>query len=435
MAHAKLSPSSSAQWTLCAAAPRRQEGMPDESGDAADYGTVAHDLGEKCLKAGNDDLLDAYKGKFAAVDAVGDVTYFPTKAMCGDSTAHSIDDEMIDGVKVYTEFVRKLAQGGELMVEQRLSIEHITGEEGAKGTSDSVILFPDEICVIDLKFGQGVKVFASEYVSTVAADQNSDRKPNTQLAMYADAAVQEFSAFGDFKRVRIIIVQPRLGHVDEFVMTMDEHNAWIDWIRERAAATRNPDAPAVPSDKACQWCKAKGSCSELQAFSLNEAFGDFDSLEDADVRNVETPELPVVFAKLNLIKGWVKAIEERVYDELNSGHPVIGYKLVDGRKGNRKWASDEKAVELFTSFRLKETEMYNRKVISPSDAEKLLKKESPRRWTKVEPLIKQSDGSPTVVEDSDPRPAIVRGNVADDFEDETQTNPIPAGEAMAEFFS
>ena len=46
---------------------------------------------------------------------------------------HLVDDEMADCVHRYVDFVRDLAMGGELFVEERLSIEHMTfGEKGAR---------------------------------------------------------------------------------------------------------------------------------------------------------------------------------------------------------------------------------------------------------------------------------------------------------------
>lgn len=46
------------------------------------------------------------------------------------------------------------------------------------------------------------------------------------------------------------------------------------------------------------------------------------------------------------------------------------------------------------------------KLISPTRAEKLIKKASPRRWPKVEPLITRPDGKPVVAPQSAPRPAL-----------------------------
>ncbi|MGJ7321623.1 DUF2800 domain-containing protein, partial [Morganella morganii] len=67
-------------------------------------------------------------------------------------------------------------------------------------------------------------------------------------------------------------------------------------------------------------------------------------------------------------------------------------------------------------FRLKQDQMYSMKVISPTQAEKLIKKDSPRRWTKLEALITRSDGKPTVAPETDPRPALVI-NPETDFDD------------------
>jgi hypothetical protein len=67
-------------------------------------------------------------------------------------------------------------------------------------------------------------------------------------------------------------------------------------------------------------------------------------------------------------------------------------------------------------MRLKQEQMYNFKLISPTQADKLLAKESPRRWKKVEALITQHDGSPSVAPESDKRPALVIAPPADDFE-------------------
>ncbi|GJL40752.1 hypothetical protein AE07_00102 [Enterobacter cloacae BWH 43] len=60
--------------------------------------------------------------------------------------------------------------------------------------------------------------------------------------------------------------------------------------------------------------------------------------------------------------------------------------------------------------------MYSQKVITPSQAEDLLKVDSPRRWTKVEALITRADGKPTVAPESDPRPAL-NINPVNDFDD------------------
>ena len=64
-------------------------------------------------------------------------------------------------------------------------------------------------------------------------------------------------------------------------------------------------------------------------------------------------------------------------------------------------------------MRLKVAEMYNHKLKSPAQLEKVLK-DKPRKWAKVTNLITQTSGKPTIALESDKRSAI--GNKADDFE-------------------
>lgn len=72
-------------------------------------------------------------------------------------------------------------------------------------------------------------------------------------------------------------------------------------------------------------------------------------------------------------------------------------------------------------MRLKEAEMYDFKLISPTTAEKLHKAGTigPRQWPKVQALITQSEGKPHVAPESDSRPALVVTPVVDDFTDVT----------------
>jgi hypothetical protein len=75
-------------------------------------------------------------------------------------------------------------------------------------------------------------------------------------------------------------------------------------------------------------------------------------------------------------------------------------------------------------MRLKQDEMYSFTLISPTAAEKLLAKESPKRWAKLQPLITRSEGSITVAPVSDNRPAIEVKPVADDFTDLTADSSV-----------
>ena len=101
-----------------------------------------------------------------------------------------------------------------------------------------------------------------------------------------------------------------------------------------------------------------------------------------------------------------------------SGSEVPGYKLVAGKKGNRQWSDAKLAEETLKMMRLKESEMYDFKLISPTTADKLAKIGTIgiRQWPKLQELITQKTGSPHVAPVTDSRPALMAKPVADEFE-------------------
>jgi hypothetical protein len=442
--HARLSASGSGRWTVCHAAPSREDGLPDSSSDAANWGTVAHDLSEKCLKAGDDLVLSMALGKDAHVQDDGTVIYRqPDNGLC---SGVEVTQELIDCAETYIEFVRDLAKGGELMVEQRLSIEHITGEPGARGTSDSVILFPRELTIVDLK-GGFMKVTASDLLEghafTTAPKVMRDRalfgkevrKPNTQLLMYAEAARNELEFFHEFDQIRLIVVQPRLKWVDEFVMSVPDFLIWVEWVKAQAEATRSPDAKAVPGPDQCQWCKAY-PCADAERAALETAFGAFEEL-NADMRTLQpsVAQLGQVKAMLPMLRKYCDYIDARVFGELQAGRNVSGWKLIDGEQGDRKWKDELQAEKALIAAGLSPTDYKQpAKLISPTMAEALtkpkVKKLSKEAWEKLQANVSRAPGSPKVVEASDPRPARVN-SIADNFDFEDDE---PAGEAF-DFFN
>ncbi|RQQ30511.1 DUF2800 domain-containing protein [Burkholderia stagnalis] len=432
--HALLSPSSAYTWIECAASTAAQIGQPDESSEYADEGTAAHELAKWCLES----VLDAesFLGTIIPVgtvmrrdDETGETITEPRRTFEVDEEMAAYVQMYVDGVRERVEALRLAGAEVTLLVEQRLSIEHITGEAGAKGTSDCVIIavWPDggaEIEVRDLKYGRGVAVQAER---------------NYQAMIYADAAHEEHSAFYDFERINIVIHQPRVNEKpSEWATTATELHAWISEIAKPAASravlyvgSTTPLSPSDfnPGEKQCKFCKAKAVCPALAAHVEQTIGADFDTLDagingpDAayatSVTNVDlldNERLGVIYASLDLIDSWAKAVRGRIEHELLQARAVPGVKLVAGRRGARQWNEPEAAEALLKSMRLKQDEMYNFKLISPTQADKLLRNESPRRWKKVEALIVQRDGRPSVAPDSDPRPALEIQPPENDFE-------------------
>jgi hypothetical protein len=366
--------------------------FPDSSSHFAAEGTVAHELASECLISGADPALMI--GKPATVDEFDFV----------------IGEDMVDHVKDYMKLVREYAEGGELLVEKRVGIGHLTGEEGAGGTSDAIIIKGSEIIIIDLKYGVGVKV---------------DAGGNQQLMLYALGALNEYDLIGDFDTVTMVIHQPRLNHVSEYSIPVSELLTFSDEVRSAADKVRSPDATLVSGEKQCKFCKAKAVCPALRADMAEVVGGAADVSDFADLVPQEiTSEtsdnyLPVAMSKVEMVEQWCKAVRAETERRLLAGQPVTGYKLVQGRAGNRDW-KDPKAVEemMKKTFRMRDDQVYDLKLISPTKAEKVFK-ENPKRWANLQEQIARSDGKPSVAPATDNRPEMVVKPVMDDFRDLT----------------
>jgi hypothetical protein len=408
--HALLSPSSAEKWMGCPGSLFMEKGEPDNGSGYADEGTAAHFLASECLS--NDVHPATHLGK--RIEIMPEGARWQGEKIEG--SWFEVTPEMEAHVNTYVQAVRKYAEGGTLFVEQRLPITTWTGEPDAAGTSDAVILTADgELIVIDLKYGMGEQVSPEE---------------NKQLMIYALAAHEEFSLVGDIKSVRLVIHQPRVHHApQEWPCSLERLAAYGQEVRAAAKVALECYTEGheilSPSDSVCRWCKAGAKCP-ARIKQLTAAIGaDFDDLTrpDAQLPPVGTgPTLAQKMAACDLIEKWIKAVRGKVEAELFAGHEVPGYKLVQGKKGARQWLNADDAEATLKSMRLKVEEMYDMKVISPTSAEKIFGEKgtapSVKRWNKLQGLITQKDGGPSVAPESDKRPVYVVDAVSA-FDDET----------------
>lgn len=376
-AHAILSPSGAHRWMRCVGAPAMEKDFPETSSKYADEGTAAHTMAAEILSG------------------------LPHGASTMD---------MLTDVMVYVDFVRSL--GGTLLVEEQLPIDHITGEQDATGTGDAIVIDDNTLKVIDLKFGRGQLV---------------DANMNEQLMMYALGALRKYEALGDFTEVHMYIHQPRVNREPSlFVMRVNDLLAWAVEAAQAATQARElltysaPLEHLTPGEKQCQWCKAKATCPKLAAEIERVVGACFEDLTSNLHPHVHVADLVPhddrIGKKLDavdLIENWCKAVRAEVERRLLAGVPVPGYKIVQGKRGNRAWRSEEEVEELFKSMRLKVEEKYTFKLISPTAAEKLLGDK--KSWSRVVPLITQSEGGPSVAPTSDKRPEYSPAAKVEDF--------------------
>jgi hypothetical protein len=378
--HALFSASKAHRWMACPGSLALEAHEPDTTSAHAEEGTLAHELAAAILNGS-----------------------FPSAS------------EMAEHIQVYTDYVRKQADSYqtilEVLIEQRVDYSDVIGQPDSFGTADCIILKDDTITIVDLKYGMGVKVDAEE---------------NEQLLLYALGALNSYGFLFDFKHVKLVIVQPRLNHVSEWAVSVEDLRRFGERAKRRAEEARAIlDSGGInidlrPGEKQCRFCKAKATCPALKTFVEQTIAADFDDLvNDPDFKaapdDMGANHLGISLSAVPLIETWCKAVRAKAESELLAGRPVSGFKLVQGRNGHRKWRDAAEAEATLKRMKLKVEEMYDLELVSPTTAEKLKKAGAigPRQWTQVQALITQKEGPPSVAPITDPRPVYSR---ADDFE-------------------
>lgn len=409
--HATLSPSASARWLRCTASAGAYDGA--ESSEYADEGTAAHTLAARALESGA-----------PAARWLGDKI-----DVCNDDGSvrrtFEVTDEMAMYVQVYVDAIRDRLHGtAQLLVEQKVD----TGLESAAfgritGTGDAIVLSPTFglIELHDLKYGANPKnrvdaltpvVDTADCVGPVILDEQTGQlwELNTQLALYGLGALHDFGMLGTFERVHLAIHQPRLDHMSAVEISVADLLAWGETVAGKLAAIDAGLTEYKPSEKACQWCPVKAKCKALADFTYQTVAVDFANVADLTEYGVAS-----AYERVELVEMWLKAVKEAAAALADRGE-LPGWTWEIGRAGTRKW-KDPKAVEeiLRKTYRLRKDEVYEQKLISPAQAEKLLAKAHPQRWEDLQEYIVRGEPSKKLVRVTEAKAPLPAAPVIDDF--------------------
>lgn len=365
-AHATWSASASDRLWACPGSLALTAGLPDKESEAAAWGTACHQVSEKCLRGGKD-----------AVDFLG--TTEKTKAH-----SFAVDEEMAETAQVYVDYVRgqvfKIMDARSFVFyEQKFSLAKINPPFDAGGTGDAVILDAGRktIEIVDLKGGRGVVVEAVG---------------NKQLRTYALGAV--LANPGDWRTVRVTIVQPRAPHpdgrirseefdvIDLFDWTVDLQEAML-----RAKRAVDCDVPEefydfLEAGDHCIFCKAKATCPALQQTALAEAHTYFKPeggmAQPPAPQTLTMEQMVRVLDHADMIQNWLNAVRAYAQDQAEMGVDVAAgdsVYVLTPKRATRKWRDETDVDAICKATGRDAGEFFNEpKLMSPAQVEKVVGK-------------------------------------------------------------
>jgi hypothetical protein len=322
-----------------------------------------------------------------------------------------------------------MSEAPQVYAETRVDPVYLTSRTDLSGTVDIRIVTGDTLEIIDYKDGIGVV----------------DVVDNPQLEQYALGALSEYKVPSNLphpiKTVIMTVIQPKnkvkgLPVISSHARPASEILTDVaKTIVMQAFATDDPNAPLIPGEKQCRYCRARGSCSALANKAMADAginFHDPSGLTSVLIAGSDVTDLAQQAADKNpasmtgdqlsrilesapLMRQFLESAEAEVQKRLEAGTPVPGFKLVNGR-GSRSWGLPEDDIaQKLAGMGLPKSAIYETKLISPAKVEKVTWEKkgaktslSPRQLkTLDQEYVTKVVGKPTVVPESDSRPAVV----------------------------
>ena len=252
---------------------------------------------------------------------------------------------------------------------------------GVFGSTDLLGRIGRRAFILDWKFGSGVPV---------------DAEDNPQLMFYAAAAMRTPEVqwvFDDCDEIECIIVQP--PSVKRWTTDKKRIKAFEQELLMAVKIAQLPDAPINTGDH-CRWCAAKPTCPKMT--------GAVDRAIHAQIDSLDVAQISEYLKKADMLEQWIADVRGLAHQVLDAGKPVPGFKLV-AKRAIRQWGDEDQALVAMMNEGIPEEELTTVKVISPAQAEKVLKKHG--KQLPANQVVAVSSGS-TLAEESDPRPAVLQ---------------------------
>lgn len=369
--HSILPPSGSHRWLNCTPSARLEQEFEDNESEAAKEGTAAHALCEHKLK------------KALRMRSRRPVSDYDSDEM------EECSDAYVDFIMEQVEAAKQHCKDPIVLVEQHLDFSSYVPD--GYGTGDCIIISDGRLHIVDFKYGMGVLVGAED---------------NPQMKLYALGALELYDALYDIKEVSMTIFQPRRENVSTWTVPVTELKDWAENVlKPKAQMAYNGEGEYLPGEW-CTFCRAAVRCRARAEEKLKLAQSEFrlpPLLTDAEIEGI--------LAVLPDLTRWANEITAYATDAaVNHGKEWNGFKVVEGRSV-RKYRDEEKVAEAAMEAGYKD--IYRKSLITLTEMEKLMGK---AKFEEVlGGLIYKPPGRPTLVPDTDKRPAMNVTNAINEF--------------------
>lgn len=368
--HAKLSASGAHKWLNCPGSIKLEEDFPDKGSKYAEEGTLAHAVAE--LK------LQKY-----FVKGIGPKTF--NKKMDEFKKSEFWNTEMDHMTDIYFDEVKRkaLSYKNEPFINIEERVDFSTWVPEGFGTADVLMIYNNELIIMDLKYGKGVPV----------SPEN-----NPQLMLYALGAYNSYSWLYNIEKITLCIIQPRLDNIEYWELATDELLNFGERIKPIAKNAFN-GSDELHEGEHCRFCKAKSRC-KARATKMFRAVEEIKAVKD--VTKLSNEDLAIYLEKSKGVVAWIKDIEDEALASILGGEEVPGYKAVEGRS-NRKIIDEFGFAEVLLNAGYEESLIYKPKNLETiTNLEKLVGKKELAELGNG--FIEKPKGKPTLVTESDKRP-------------------------------
>ena len=374
--HAYLSASASHRWLACPPSAKLCANILDQASEYAQQGTDCHEL---CAY-----LVEKALGR-DVIDPTENLTYY-------DAEMQNCAEEYRNYVLEQIEAAKEFCKDPQVMIEQRLDFSRWV--ENGFGTGDCVIVADEVLQIIDYKHGLGILVSAGD----------DEHGGNSQMMCYALGALEVFGDIYDINQIKMTIFQPRRDNISTYTISKKNLLKWADEVLAPTAQLAYVGKGKFNAGDHCTFCKVKATCRKRAEYNLELAKYDFEMPATLD-----DTEIAAILEKVDEMISWGNDIKDYALQQAQSGVHFEGWKIVEGRS-NRKY-TDENAVA--DTVKDAGFDPYEKKLLGITAMSTLLGKKKFEEL--LGGLIYKPPGKPTLVPESDKRPAM--NTAKDDFKE------------------